>query len=246
MKPRRLDLELVSRGLVESREQAQRLILAGEVWVDGQRWDKASKPCAAAAAIEVRGADRYVSRGGHKLEGALKGFKLEVTGWRCLDLGASTGGFTDCLLQHGAREVVAIDVGHGQLHWKLRNDPRVQVHEGINARGLGAYAQEHFPGDFDLVVADVSFISLRKVLPSAFDLLGSGGRICALIKPQFEAGRTDVGKGGIVRDEKVRAKVVDDLRTWAEDFPVTTVGVIPSPLPGRDGNEEFLWLLQKN
>jgi 23S rRNA (cytidine1920-2'-O)/16S rRNA (cytidine1409-2'-O)-methyltransferase len=246
MKSRRLDLELVSRGLVESREQAQRLILAGEVWVEGQRWDKASKLCAAAAAIEVRGADRYVSRGGHKLEGALVGFKIDVAGWRCLDLGASTGGFTDCLLQHGAREVVAVDVGHGQLHWKLRNDPRVIVHEGVNARDLVTFAAEHFPGTFDLVVADVSFISLRKVLPSAFDLLGSGGRICALIKPQFEAGRTEVGKGGIVRDEKVRARVVEDLRLWAEDFPVTTVGVIPSPLPGRDGNEEFLWLLQKH
>ena len=245
MKPRRLDLELVSRGLVESREQAQRLILAGEVWVDGQRWDKASKPCAAAAAIEVRGADRYVSRGGHKLEGALKGFQLDVTNLRCLDMGASTGGFTDCLLQHGAREVVAVDVGHGQLNWKLRNDPRVKVHEGVNARDLGGYAKERFPGAFDLIVADVSFISLRKVLPSAFDLLGSGGQICALIKPQFEAGRTEVGKGGIVRDERVRAKVVDELKIWAEDFPVTTMGVIPSPLPGRDGNEEFLWLLRK-
>src|SRR5271154_6810954 len=190
MKSRRLDLELVARGLVESREQAQRLILAGEVWVEGQRWDKASKPCAATAKIEVRGADRYVSRGGHKLEGALTGFHLDVTGWRCLDLGASTGGFTDCLLQHGAREIVAVDVGHGQLHWKLRNDARVIVHEGVNARDLVAFAAEHFPGAFDLVVADVSFISLRKVLPSAFDLLGSGGRICALIKPQFEAGRT--------------------------------------------------------
>jgi 23S rRNA (cytidine1920-2'-O)/16S rRNA (cytidine1409-2'-O)-methyltransferase len=245
VKPRRLDLELVSRGLVESREQAQRLILAGEVWVEGQRWDKASKPCAATAAIEVRGADRYVSRGGHKLEGALKGFHLDVTGWRCLDMGASTGGFTDCLLQHGAREVVAIDVGHGQLHWKLRNDPRVIVHEGVNARDLGDFAKEHFPGAFELIVADVSFISLRKVLPSAFDLLGSGGQICALIKPQFEAGRAEVGKGGIVRDEKIRTRVVDDLRKWAEDYPVTTEGVIPSPLPGRDGNEEFLWLLKK-
>jgi 23S rRNA (cytidine1920-2'-O)/16S rRNA (cytidine1409-2'-O)-methyltransferase len=245
MKPRRLDLELVARGLVESREQAQRLILAGEVWVEGQRWDKASKLCAATAAIEVRGADRYVSRGGHKLEGALKGFNLNVTNWRCLDVGASTGGFTDCLLQHGAREVVAVDVGHGQLNWKLRNDPRVRVHEGVNARDLGPFAQDHFPGAFDFIVADVSFISLRKVLPSAFDLLGSGGQICALIKPQFEAGRAEVGKGGIVRDEKVRAKVVDELKMWAQDYPVTTLGVIPSPLPGRDGNEEFLWLLQK-
>jgi len=245
MKPRRLDIELVERGLAESREQAQRLILAGEVWVEDQRWDKASKLCAATAVIEVRGGDRYVSRGGHKLEGALKGFSLDVTDWRCLDVGASTGGFTDCLLQHGAREVVAVDVGHGQLHWRLRQDKRVVVHEGVNARDLAAFAKDHFPGPFDLVVADVSFISLRLVLPPAFDLLDSGGRVCALIKPQFEAGRAEVGKGGIVRNAQVRTRVVGDLRRWAEDFPVTTVGTIPSPLPGRDGNEEFLWLLQK-
>lgn len=245
MKSRRLDVELVERGLAASREQAQRLILAGEVWVEGQRWDKASKLCAAAAAIEVRGGDRYVSRGGHKMEGALTGFHLNVTGWRCLDLGASTGGFTDCLLQHGAREVVALDVGHGQLHWKLRQDPRVVVHEGVNARTVAEFAKDHFPGTFDLIVVDVSFISLRLVLPPAFDLLSSGGRVCALIKPQFEAGRTEVGKGGIVRDAQVRTRVVDDLHTWAKDYPVTTVGTIPSPLPGRDGNEEFLWLLQK-
>ena len=244
MKPRRLDLELVERSLAESREQAQRLILAGEVWVEGQRWDKASKLCAASAAIEVRGGDRYVSRGGHKLEGALTGFQLDVTGWRCLDVGASTGGFTDCLLQHGAREVVGVDVGHGQLHWRLRQDPRVKVYEGVNARDLSSLTDEKAKL-FDLVVVDVSFISLRKVLPPAFDLLSSGGRVCALIKPQFEAGRAEVGKGGIVRDEKVRKRVVDELRDWAEAYPVTTVGTIPSPLPGRDGNEEFLWLLQK-
>jgi 23S rRNA (cytidine1920-2'-O)/16S rRNA (cytidine1409-2'-O)-methyltransferase len=247
MKSRRLDVELVERSLAESREQAQRLILAGEVWVEGQRWDKASKPCAATAAIEVRGGDRYVSRGGHKLEGALTGVRLDVAGRRCLDLGASTGGFTDCLLQHGAREVVALDVGHGQLHWRLRRDPRVIVYEGVNARNLAAFAREHFPGPFDLIVADVSFISLRRVLPPAFDLLSSGGRVCALIKPQFEAGRAEVGKGGIVRDALVRMRVVRDLCQWAkgENYPVTTVGTIPSPLPGRDGNEEFLWLLQK-
>ena len=245
MKPRRLDVELVERGLAESRERAQRLILAGEVWVEGQRWDKASKPCAASANIEVRGAERYVSRGGFKLEGALKGFHLNVAGLRCLDLGASTGGFTDCLLQHGAREVVAIDVGHGQLHWKLRNDPRVQVHEGVNARDLVVYAKEHFPAPFDLVVGDVSFISLRLVLPPAFDLLISGGRVCALIKPQFEAGREEVGKGGIVRDAAVREKVVSTLIAWSGAFSVESAGVIPSPIAGRDGNEEFLWLLKK-
>ena len=246
MKARRLDLELVARGLTESREQAQRLILAGEVWVEGQRWDKSSKLCAASLAVELRGADRYVSRGGHKLEGALTGFDLNVTGWRCLDVGASTGGFTDCLLQHGAREVVAVDVGHGQLHWRLRNDPRVVVHEGINARDLAQLTEHGVSGPFDLAVVDVSFISLRRVLPPAFDLLSSGGRVCALIKPQFEAGRADVGKGGIVRDASVRTRVVDELRAWAGAYPVTTVGVIPSPLPGREGNEEFLWLLVKN
>ena len=245
VKANRLDLEMVARGLVESREQAQRLILAGEVWVDGQRWDKASKPCAAALKVEVRGQDRYVSRGGHKLEGALTAFRLDVAGWRCLDIGASTGGFTDCLLQHGAREVVALDVGHGQLHWKLRQDHRVKVFEGVNARDLAAFAAEHFLGSFDLIVADVSFISLKLVLPPAFDLLDSGGRVCALIKPQFEAGRAVVGKGGIVRDTEVRERVVRDLRDWAGAYPVATVGVVPSPLPGRDGNEEFLWLLQK-
>jgi 23S rRNA (cytidine1920-2'-O)/16S rRNA (cytidine1409-2'-O)-methyltransferase len=245
VKSRRLDVELVERGLAESREQAQRLILAGEVWVEGQRWDKSSKLCAAALAIEVRGGDRYVGRGGHKLEGALTGFHLDVTGWRCLDVGASTGGFTDCLLQHGAREVVAVDVGHGQLHWRLRQDPRVIVHEGINARDLAAFARERSLGGFDLVVADVSFISLRRVLPPAFDLLSSGGRVCALIKPQFEAGRAEVGRGGIVRDAQVRRRVVRDLVAWAEDYPVKTAGTIPSPLPGRDGNEEFLWLIQK-
>jgi 23S rRNA (cytidine1920-2'-O)/16S rRNA (cytidine1409-2'-O)-methyltransferase len=246
VKANRLDLELVARGLAESREQAQRLILAGEVWVEGQRWDKASKPCAAALKVEVRGHDRYVSRGGHKLEGALKGFPLDVTGLRCLDLGASTGGFTDCLLQHGARAVVGVDVGHGQLHWKLRNDPRVVIHEGINARDLAFLQSGDRPVRFDLVVADVSFISLRLVLPPAFDLLDSGGRVVALIKPQFEAGRAEVGKGGIVREPAVRQRVVDGLVRWAEDFPLLrSAGVIPSPLPGRDGNEEFLWLLQK-
>jgi len=244
MKSRRLDVELVERGLAESREQAQRLILAGEVWVEGQRWDKASKPCAASATIEVRGAERYVSRGGFKLEGALKGFQLDVNGLRCLDVGASTGGFTDCLLQHGAREVVAVDVGHGQLHWRLRNDKRVHVYEGINARDLSCLTEEQLE-PFDLAVADVSFISLRLVLPPAFDLLGSGGRVCALIKPQFEAGREEVGKGGIVRDTAVRDKVVRNLVAWSGDYPVESKGVIPSPIAGRDGNEEFLWLLQK-
>jgi 23S rRNA (cytidine1920-2'-O)/16S rRNA (cytidine1409-2'-O)-methyltransferase len=245
MKANRLDLEMVARGLAESREQAQRYILAGEVWVDGQKCDKASKPCAASRQVEVRGQERYVGRGGHKLEGALTGFGLAVTGLRCLDVGASTGGFTDCLLQHGARKVVAVDVGKGQLHWKLRTDPRVVVYEGLNARDLDSLKPDQ--ADFDLVVCDVSFISLRRVLPPAFDLLHSGGQVVALIKPQFEAGRSEVGRGGIVRDAAVRQRVADGLVRWAaETLPAVSRGVIPPPLPGRDGNEEFLWLLRKN
>lgn len=244
MKGQRLDVTLVTRGLAESREQAQRLILAGEVWVSGQRWDKASKVCAADAEVEVRGGDRYVSRGGHKLEGALRGFALEVNGWHCLDVGASTGGFTDCLLQHGAERVVAVDVGHGQLHWKLRQDARVKVIEGVNARDLSVALEGE--NRFDLAVADLSFISLRLVLPAVFPWIKESGLICALIKPQFEAGREEVGKGGIVRDPEIRQRVVRDMQVWAEDHPVKTIGVLPSPLPGRDGNEEFLWLLKKS
>jgi 23S rRNA (cytidine1920-2'-O)/16S rRNA (cytidine1409-2'-O)-methyltransferase len=246
MKARRLDQEMVARGLADSREQAQRLILAGEVWAEGHRWDKASKPCSPSVTLEVRGGDRYVSRGGHKLEGALTGFALDVRDLRCLDLGASTGGFTDCLLQHGAREVVAIDVGHGQLHWKLRQDARVIVHEGLNARDPAELEKAGIEGPFDFAVADVSFISLRRVLPTAFSLLAPGGRICALIKPQFEAGRAEIGRGGIVRDAGVKDRVVVELKEWARGYPVETVGVMPSPLPGREGNEEFLWLLKKN
>ena len=240
-------------GLMAARIAAAmgtRVALIERQWLGGDSLNVGSVPSKAILRTarlyaEMRGAERYVSRGGFKLEGALKGFQLDVTGLRCLDVGASTGGFTDCLLQHGAHEVVAVDVGHGQLHWRLRQDPRVKVHEGVNARDLAAYAKEHFPGAFDLVVADVSFISLRLVLPPAFDLLSSGGRICALIKPQFEAGRGEVGKGGIVRDAAVRERVVRDLIEWASAHPVESIGVIPSPIAGRDGNEEFLWLLKK-
>jgi 23S rRNA (cytidine1920-2'-O)/16S rRNA (cytidine1409-2'-O)-methyltransferase len=242
----RLDKALVDQGLAASRERAQALILAGRVLVNEQRVDKPGTPIAIEAALRLLGDDmRYVGRGGLKLERALSHWKIDPTGLACLDVGASTGGFTDCLLQHGAREVVAVDVGHGQMHWRLRQDARVKLFEGINARDLTSLPEEARRGGFDLVVADVSFISLRKVLPPAFDLLSSGGRVCALIKPQFEAGRAEVGRGGIVRDGTVRARVVQELVGWAQTFPVTTLGTIPSPLPGRDGNEEFLWLLQK-
>ena len=240
----RLDQALVEHGLCESRERAKRSILTGQVRINAQTARKASDRVAPGDRLSIETPEKFVSRGGHKLEGALTGFHLDVTGWRCLDLGASTGGFTDCLLQHGAREVVAIDVGHGQLHWRLRQDPRVRVHEGVNARDLSVLESE-LKDKFDLVVADVSFISLRLVLQPAFGLLNSGGFACALIKPQFEAGREEVGKGGIVRDAAVRERVVRGLVDWVKAYPVESIGVIPSPIAGRDGNEEFLWLIKK-
>jgi 23S rRNA (cytidine1920-2'-O)/16S rRNA (cytidine1409-2'-O)-methyltransferase len=244
-KARRLDQELVHRGLFDSREKAQRAIMAGEIRVNGQLCDKASHSCPEDALIERDGGDQYVGRGGHKLAAALDHFKIDPAGLRCLDIGSSTGGFTDCLLQRGAALVVCIDVGQGQLHWKIRQDPRVEVREGINARHLKP--ADFGPGfvPFPLIVADVSFISLRLVLPAVFDLLASPGRICALIKPQFEAGREQVGKGGIVRDESVRDRVVSDLQNWLRDYPMRTDGVLPSPLLGGDGNQEYLWHLEK-
>ena len=205
---RRLDQELVQRGLFDSREKAQRAILAGQVRVNGQLWDKASAPCPPEAEVEIKGADKYVGRGGFKLEAALGHFGIDPAGLSCLDVGASTGGFTDCLLQRGAARVTAVDVGHGQLHWKLRQDPRVEVREGVNARFL---TSEDFPELFPLAVMDLSFISLRKVIPAVLELLASNGRLCALIKPQFEAGPAQVGKGGIVREEAVRQGVVNGL-----------------------------------
>lgn len=244
-KGRRLDQELIARGLFESRERAQVCILAGEIWVDGHRWDKASKVCPPEAQIEHRGADRYVSRGAYKLESAMTHWNLDPTGMTCLDIGASTGGFTDWLLQHGAARVVAIDVGHSQLHWKIRNDPRVEAHEGVNARYLKLDEWTRSGAPFPIIVTDVSFISLRLVLPPAFDLLAAPGRVVALIKPQFEAGRDQIGKGGIVRDDAVRQEVIDGLLDWVRQYPVESRGVVPSTIAGRDGNQEYLWLLEK-
>ena len=238
----RLDQALVEQGLSESREKAQRAILAGQVWIAGQRASKASQTVLPDAVLELRGSDRYVSRGGHKLEGALAHFQIDPAGLLCLDVGASTGGFTDCLLQAGARRVIALDVGSGQLHWKLRQDPRIEVREGVNARALDPAA---FPDPIDLAVIDVSFISLRLVLPPLFPLLAPGGRLLALIKPQFEAGRSEVGKGGIVRDEAVRERVIAGLREWLQPFPVEDCGVVPSSLRGTDGNQEYLWAIAK-
>ena len=234
----RLDSLLVDRGLVDSREQGRRLILAGEVTVDGQRVDKPGTRVPAGAQLEVRQPPPYVSRGGFKLAAALDEFDQPIGGLVAADVGASTGGFTDCLLQRGAARVYAIDVGYGQLDWRLRQDPRVVVMERTNARHLGS-----LPEPVDLVVIDVSFISLKLVVPPARGWLRPGGAIVALIKPQFEAGRRQVGKGGVVRDPAVHRAVLADLAGWAEREGLGPRDLIPSPVKGPAGNVEFLlWL----
>ncbi|MCS6815742.1 MAG: TlyA family RNA methyltransferase [Blastocatellia bacterium] len=240
----RIDRLLVRRGLAETRERAQALILAGQVFVDGRCVDKPGKCVPEESRIEVHGPPlRYVSRGGLKLEAALHAFGVDVSGLLCLDIGASTGGFTDCLLQHGARCVYAVDVGRGQLDWKLRQDPRVVVREGVNARYL---KPEDFPVRFDLITIDVSFISLTKVLPAMVPLLKSSGAILALIKPQFEVGRREVGRGGIVRDPAKHQRVIEAIRRFAEqELALRCLGVIESPLLGSEGNKEFFIYLRR-
>jgi 23S rRNA (cytidine1920-2'-O)/16S rRNA (cytidine1409-2'-O)-methyltransferase len=233
----RLDLLLVQRGLCVSREKAQRLIMAGAVFSNGTRMDKASLQLAEDAPLEVRSADRYVGRGGYKMEGALRHFGIDPTDWVCLDVGASTGGFTDCLLQHGAAKVYALDVGHGQLDWKIRSDPRVVVREHCNARHL---QPEDLPERVRLAVADVSFISLTLVLPPMASVLTDGGMMLVLIKPQFELSREEVGRGGIVRDEAARQRAVDKIRDFVAARGWTWGGVVESPITGTDGNREFL------
>lgn len=234
----RLDTELVARGLAESREKAKRLILAGAVRVNGQTAGKPSDLVPESAQLKVEMPAQYVSRGGHKLEAALDAFHIECAGKVCADIGASTGGFTDCLLQRGAARVHAIDVGKGQLDWKLRQDPRVVVHDELNARQLR-------PADLrepvSLATVDVSFISLTKVLPAVIGLLAPGGRVVALIKPQFEAGKKFVTKGGVVRDSAVHERVKTDITTFATGpLGLRLLGVIDSPLLGPAGNKEFL------
>jgi 23S rRNA (cytidine1920-2'-O)/16S rRNA (cytidine1409-2'-O)-methyltransferase len=230
----RLDTVLVARGLTESREKAKRLILAGHVRVNGQLAGKASDLVEETAGIILEAAEKYVSRGGHKLEAALDAFPIDCTGKTCMDIGASTGGFTDCLLQHGAAQVHAVDVGKGQLAWKLRQDPRVIVHDEVNAR--------HLTGEpVDLVTIDVSFISLTKVLPAAVNLLRPSGQLVALIKPQFEAGRKFVSKGGVVRDSSVHERVKTEVIEFATGtLGLRLLGVCDSPLLGPAGNKEFL------
>lgn len=240
----RLDLLLVERGLVASRERARALILAGDVLVDGHPQTKAGTPIAADADIRLRVPDHpFVSRGGLKLARALECFDLDPTGYRALDIGASTGGFTDVLLQRGAAHVVALDVGHNQLDWKIRSDPRVTVIEGVNARHLQSSDLPETHRVFDLVTIDVSFISLRHILPNVPGLLSPHGSVVALVKPQFEAGRDEVGKGGIVRDESVHARVIDDVTAAAAQVGLVRRGLEPSPIAGAEGNREFLmWL----
>ena len=237
----RLDLLLVERGLVATRERARAMILAGEVRVAGQPATKAGMAVPHDAEVALRSPDHpYVGRGGLKLAHALDTFRIPVAGRTALDIGASTGGFTDVLLQRGATRVVALDVGHGQLDWRIRSDPRVIVMERINARTL---APDDLPAGtrrFDLVTIDVSFISLRHILPVVPPLVGPGADIIALVKPQFEAGRDEVGKGGIVRDETVQARVVEDVTAAANTLGLTRVGLVASPITGMEGNQEFL------
>ena len=245
MKHERVDKLLVERGLAESRTKAQAMVMAGVVLVDEQRVEKPSQQIDPGSTIRIKGGDdptsRYVGRGGLKLEAALREFQIDVAGWTCLDVGASTGGFTDCLLQHGAAHVVAIDVGHNQIDWRLRNDARVEVREGVNARYL---QPEDFETKFDLAVMDVSFISATKVIPAIVPLLREGGAIVTLIKPQFEVGRGEVGGGGVVRDAAKRARVVEEVNDAARALGLEAVNVIESPLPGAEGNVEYLALYE--
>jgi len=238
----RLDQLLVARGLFDSREQARRAVMAGEVRVGGAVVDKAGAAVAEDAVLEVAAKPPFVSRSGAKLAGALDHFGLDPRGWICLDVGASTGGFTDCLLQRGAARVYALDVGRGQLDWRLRQDPRVVPIEGVNARLLAADA---LPEACDLVTVDVSFISLLKVVPALLPHLREGGYLLPLIKPQFEAGRAAVGKGGIVRDEAVRAAVIAERAEQLAALGLAPLGVVDSTLPGAEGNREALALFRK-
>jgi 23S rRNA (cytidine1920-2'-O)/16S rRNA (cytidine1409-2'-O)-methyltransferase len=235
---RRLDAVLVERGLADSRAKAQALVLAGAVWSGERRLDKPGTPVVADAPLELRGRDHpWVSRGGVKLAHALDAFGVDPEGMIALDIGASTGGFTDVLLARGARRVYAVDVGHGQLAWKLRNDPRVVVLERVNARRL---SRAELPEAPDLVVCDASFIGLATVLPAALDLAAAHARLVALIKPQFEVGPARVGKGGVVRDPALHREVCERVALWLEGRGWPVESLTESPLRGPEGNVEFL------
>lgn len=242
MKKVRLDALLVTRGLCDSREQAKRLILAGEVRSGDRIIDKPSTQLLPDAPLDIKEKPRFVGRGGLKLEGALHAFGIDPTGWICIDVGASTGGFTDCLLQRGAIRVHAVDVGTNQLVWKLRNDPRVIVKEQFNARHM-------VPDDIGekcrLAVMDLSFISLTNVLPAVFSVLEGGGSVVCLIKPQFELRREDIAKGGIVRDPELHQQAIEKIRRFVTtNYGCEWRGLVPSSITGMDGNQEFLaWII---
>jgi 23S rRNA (cytidine1920-2'-O)/16S rRNA (cytidine1409-2'-O)-methyltransferase len=241
----RLDTLLVARGLVESREKARALILAGKVKVAGQAALKAGSPVPQDADIEIATPEHpWVSRGGIKLAHALDVFHIDVRDRVAIDVGASTGGFTDVLLERGACHVIALDVGHGQLHWKLRTDPRVTVVEGVNARTLTRASLPNLDEGAGIVTIDVSFISLAHILPVVPGLLASSADVVALVKPQFEAGRADVGRGGLVHDPDVHARVIDEVTTAAAKVGLSRAGLIESPITGAEGNREFLMHLR--
>lgn len=240
----RLDVLLVKRGLAESREKAKAVIMSGIVYVDGQKEDKAGQTFADTANIEVRGSTlKYVSRGGLKLEKAMECFDVSVKDKVCMDIGASSGGFTDCMLQNGAKKVYAVDVGHGQLAWKLRNDTRVVVMEKTNIRYV---KPEDIGESIDFASIDVSFISLSKVLPAAYNLLGERGEIVALIKPQFEAGREKVGKKGVVREKSTHIEVIQNCFAYAMENGFFVRELEFSPVKGPEGNIEYLYHLVKS
>lgn len=239
---KRLDVYLVEQGLVESRQKAQAIIMAGQVFWQGKRMDKAGAPIPEGAQVEIRGQTlRYVSRGGLKLEKAMKTFPLTLTGKVCADIGASTGGFTDCMLQNGAQKVYAVDVGYGQLDWKLRGDPRVVCMERTNARYL---THEQIPQELDFASVDVSFISLGLILPALDGLLSPEGEAVCLVKPQFEAGREKVGKKGVVRDPAVHLEVLETFLHHAKENHFTVLGITYSPIRGPEGNIEYLGYLR--
>lgn len=234
----------MERGLAPTRAKAQALILAGLVFTGDKKLEKAGMLVDGTSAIEVRGKDHpYVSRGGVKLETALNTFAIDVNGANALDVGASTGGFTDCLLQRGAKHVVSLDVGKGQMDWKLRTDPRVTLIEEFNARTISPETLNC--GPFDIATIDVSFISLRLILPPVVSVLAGNGTIIALVKPQFEAGREEVGKGGIVKDPKVQQRVLDGILAFGQSLGLSVVGHVESGILGAKGNREFLAVFKK-
>lgn len=241
---KRIDVLLFERGLAPSREKARTLIMAGSVYVNNQKFDKPGDTVSDDAEIEVRGSTlKYVSRGGLKLEKAMQLFPIDLNGKICMDIGASTGGFTDCMLQNGAQKVYSVDVGYGQLAWQLRQDPRVVNLERTNARYL---TREQVPEEIDFFSVDVSFISLRIILPAVRPLLMDGGQAVCLIKPQFEAGREKVGKKGVVRDRAVHEEVVETICRFAVENGYSVLGLTFSPVKGPEGNIEYLVYLEKS